>query len=281
MFDWDDLRHFLALHRHGTLSAAAREVRADPTTVSRRVTALERDLGSKLFVRGPEGWKLTPSGTRMLAAAERAEDGAHAVVRGVRQLQDQPEGRVRLTTLGSLARWWMATVFDELRTTWPSIRVDMITTMRILDLARGEADIALRVGRPEETGLLARRLTTTVERPYAHRDWLARTGVDPARPELAGCDVLLFPGDRWTEEEVVPVLRTTSLGLLLRACLAGYGPAVLPDVLAAHRPELVPLHGAGVERRRTVWMVMHPDVARIERVRCVADLTVKHLADHQ
>jgi len=279
MFDWDDLRYFLALHRHGTLAAAAREVRADPTTVSRRVSALEKGLGSKLFVRGPEGWKLTPSGARMLPAAERAEDGAHAVVRGVQQLQDQPEGRVRLTTIGSLAQWWFQEVFGALRAAWPGIRVDLINTMRILDLARGEADIALRVGRPEESGLLARRLTTTVERPYAHRDWLARTGLDPARPRLRGHDVLLFIGDRWTDEEVVPVLRTTSLGLLLRACLAGHGPAVLPDVLAAHRPELVPLHGLGVERRRSVWMVMHPDVARIERVRCVADLTVEHLAD--
>jgi len=178
-----------------------------------------------------------------------------------------------------MGRWWLNTVYDELRATWPAIRVDVITTMRILDLARGEADIALRVGRPEESGLLARRLTTSVERLYAHRDWLARTGVDPDRPVLEGQDVLLFAGDRWTDEAVVPVFRTTSLGLLLRACLRGYGPAVLPDVLAAHRPELVPLDGAGVERRRTVWMVMHPDVARIERVRCVADLTAKHLAD--
>ncbi len=279
MFDWDDLRYFLALHRHGSLVGAASAVGADPTTVSRRVAVLERALGSKLFVRGPDGWSLTPTGVRMLPAAERAEDGALAVTRGVEELQEAPEGRVRLTTIEPLAIWWMSEVFTAVRERWPGIVVDMITTTRVLDLARGEADIALRVGRPKEPGLLTRRLATSVERPYAHRDWLARTGVDPAAPELEGHDLLILTGDRWTEADVRPVVRTTSLQVLVRACRMGHGPAVLPDVMAARHSELVPLTGLGLERRRSVWMVMHPDVARIERVRAVADLTVAHLAE--
>lgn len=279
MYDWDDLRYFLALHRHGSLVGAARAVRADPTTVSRRVSVLEKGLGTKLFVRSPDGWTLTPSGQRMLAAAERAEDGALGVMRGVEELQEAPEGRVRLTTIEPLAGWWMVEVFDAVRRQWPGIVLDLITTTRVLDLARGEADIALRVGRPQEPGLLSRRITTSVERPYAHRAWLERTGVDPARPDLSGQDLLVLTGDRWTEAEGRALVRTTSMQVLVRACRMAHGPAVLPDVVAARYPDLVPLDGLGVERRRSVWMVMHPDVARIERVRAVADLTVEHLAD--
>jgi DNA-binding transcriptional LysR family regulator len=199
MFDWDDLRYFLALHRSGSLVGAAKEVGADPTTVSRRVAILEKDLGTKLFVRGRDGWSLTPSGIRMLPAAQRAEDGALEVVRGVEELQEAPEGKVRLTTIEPLALWWMREVFEAVRERWPGIVVDLITTTRVLDLSRGEADIALRVGRPKEPGLLMRRLTTSVERPYAHRDWLQRHDVDPGRPDLAGHDLLTLSGDRWWE----------------------------------------------------------------------------------
>ena len=139
MYDWDDLRYFLALHRGASLVDAARVVRADPTTVSRRITALEKALGTKLFVRSKEGWSLTPTGERMLPAAEEAERGALAVQRGIDQLREDPEGRVRITTLESIASWWLITAFDELRTGWPGIRVDLLCTPRILDLARGEA----------------------------------------------------------------------------------------------------------------------------------------------
>lgn len=277
MYDWDDLRYFLALHRGTSLVDAARVVRADPTTVSRRITALEKALGTKLFVRSKEGWTLTPTGERMLPAAEEAERGALAVQRGIDQLREEPEGRVRITTLESIASWWLIEAFDELRTGWPRIRVDLLCTPRVLDLARGEADIALRVGRPEQQGLVARRLTTVVERPYAHRAWLDRHGVDPASPDLSGHEVLVVIGDRWNAPDAVPVLRSTSLNVLYRACRLGHGVAVLPDVMAGRHPDMVPL--AGPERRTDVWMVMHPDVARIERVRVVADLIATRMSE--
>jgi len=277
VYDWDDLRYFLALHRGGSLVDASRAVRADPTTVSRRISALEKALGTKLFVRGSEGWTLTPTGERMLTAAEEAERGALSVQRGIDQLREEPEGRVRITTLESIATWWLVEAFDELRQGWPQIRVDLLCTPRILDLARGEADIALRVGRPEQQGLVARRLTTIMERPYAHRSWLERHGIDPEAPDLAGREVLVFVGDRWNKPEAVPVLRSSSLNVLYRACRLGHGVAVLPDVIAERHPDMVAV--AGPERRTDVWMVMHPDVARIERVRVVADLIGRRLAE--
>ncbi len=276
MYDWDDLRYFLALRRESSLVEAARVVRADPTTVSRRISALEKALGTKLFVRSKEGWTLTPTGERMLPAAEEAERGALLVQRGIDQLRGAPEGRVRVTTLESIATWWLVEGFDELRRDYPGIRIDLHCTPRILDLARGEADIALRVGRPEQQGLVARRLTSVVERPYAHRSWIERHGIDPEKPDLDGREVLVFLGDRWNGPDAVPVLRSSSLSVLYRACRNGHGVAVLPDIMAGRHPDMVPL--AGPERRTDVWMVMHPDVARIERVRVVADLIGKRLS---
>ena len=136
--------------------------------------------------------------------------------------------------------------------------------------------MALRVGRPEQQGLVARRLTTVVERPYAHRRWLEARGVDPECPDLSEHEVLVVLGDRWNAPDAVPVLRSTSLNVLYRACRLGHGVALLPDVMAGQSPNMVAL--AGPERRTDVWMVMHPDVARIERVRVVADLIARRMS---
>lgn len=275
MLEWSDLRFFLAVHRHGSLAGAGRALRVAPTTVGRRVAALEDRLRAKLFVRSSSGWVLTPAGQRIVPAAERAEEAALDVERLAGGAQQRPEGRVRVATLEVLASQLIAPALPRLLARHPGLRVDLWCGPGVRDIARGEAEVAVRIGRPTDPSLLTRRLTTFRSRPYAARSWLERRGLDAALDRLDGCEVLLFLApNRWLGDErgrVRPVLRTTEPSVTLAACKAGLGVALLPDLLAAPHAELVALDGLELAQEDPIWLVLHQDLARVARVRAVAD----------
>ncbi len=278
MIEWSDLRFFLAVHRHGSLAAAGRALRVAPTTVGRRVTALEERLRATLFVRGSGGWLLTPAGRRVVAAAERAEEAAADVQRLAGGAQLRPEGRVRVATLEILASQVIAPALPRLLARHPGLRVDLWCGNKRRDITRGEVELAVRVGRPSEPSLIARRLATVRSRPYASRAWLAARGVDAGLDSLAGCEVLLLlTRHPWLEDvrdQVRPVLRSTEVSVTLAACREGLGVALLPDLLAQREPGLVPLDALGDSYADPIWLVMHQDLARVARVRAVADFMV-------
>ncbi len=281
-FSWDDLRHFLAVHRSGSLVGAGRELRADATTVGRRISALESGLGAPLFIRGRNGWTLTPAGARILPAARRAEEASADVARGIQDARSNPTGGVRLSTLEVFATRLLAPVLPDLHARHPGIRLDVLCTPRVVDLHRGEADLAMRVGLPSEESLVARRMSTATERPYVGVPWLAKRRLRPDQvTDLDGAEVLLvLAPDRWNEGlgDAKPVLRSTSVSMLLEACRAGLGVAMLPDIFAARDPTLVPLDALCVQRERPVWLVMHREMARVARVRAVADFLAERFA---
>ncbi len=277
MYEWTDLRYFLAVHRHGSLAAAGRSLRVNPTTVGRRVTALESKLRARLFVRSTSGWVATPSGLRAVAAAERAEEAALDVKRLAGGASERPAGLVRLTTLEVMASRVIAPELPTLHAQFPDIRVDLLCSARVLDLSRGEADIAVRVGRPTEPDMVARRISTAVSRPYASVDWLESRQHTSDIDSLHECEVLqFFPTMRWAADlgDSRVVLRSTELSAIRAACVAGLGVALLPDLLAESAPNLVPLDGLGYRHEDPIWMVMHRDLAQVARVRAVADFLV-------
>ena len=280
MYDWSDLRYFLAVHREGTLAAAGRELRVDPTTVGRRISALEGQLRTRLFIRGSRGWVTTPAGLRIVPAAQLAEEAALDVHRLASGASDQPSGRVRLTTIEILASQLIAPALPQLHEAYPDIRIDLWCSPMPLDLAKGEAELALRVGRPTDPNLLARRLSTVKSRPYAAQTWLDANGLEPELTSLRDREVLFLLGPRkWNHDlgRVQPVLRSTEISVLLEACTAGLGVALLPDELAARRPELVPLNGLGEPIADPVWLAVHRDLAEVARVRAVTDFLVELL----
>lgn len=284
-FEWEDLRYFLVIHREGSLTAAARRLRVDPTTVGRRLQALEGALGVRLFVRRRGGWVLTPAGARVVPSAEQAEAAAVGVARIARGAQE-PQGRVRLTTAEVLATHLIAPRLPAFHARHPQVRLDLLCTDQVLDLRRGEADLALRLARPTEPDLVARRLARATQRPYAARTWLAERGLDPETlTSLEGREVLTLLSDqerRWSEGlgQVQVVLRTTSPSTLHQATLAGAGVGLLVDAIAATDPRLVPLTALGVCLERPLWLVLHRDLATVARVRVVADFLIDHFATH-
>ncbi|MEM9694825.1 MAG: LysR family transcriptional regulator [Myxococcota bacterium] len=279
MYDWSDLRYFLAIYREGTLAGAGRVLRVDPTTVGRRIAALEDRLRSKLFVRGTKGWVATPAGRRIVPAAERVEDAALDVRRLAGGANEQPSGRVRIATIEMFASRVIAPALPALERAYPDIRIDLVCSPENVDLGQGKVDIAVRVGRPAGGNLVARRLQVAAARPYASRRYLEAKGLDAqSMTSLAGCDVLvLFLRHPWLDDapDVRVALRSNEFSTVFEACRAGLGVSLLPDLVCRPYPDLVPLDGLGMDFENPIWLVMHRDLAHVARVRAVADFLIE------
>lgn len=272
MEDWDGLRYLLAVARGGSFTAAARRLRVDPTTVGRRVSSLEQALHVALVVRNGPRVGLTAAGVRVAALAEEAE----RTVQGARALAEEdsraPAGRVRVTTVQDVLDTLLLPALTEVAARWPRLRIDLLTTPQVLDLAAGQADVAVRLGPPTGSHLVARHLTTVVERPYVARSWLESRGLSPGDvTDLEDREVLLLlVDDRWTAGfgEARPKLRASSLATLVAAARRGLGVVLCPDALAQ---ELVLLPALPIRRERALWLATTPELAPLPRVRVVLD----------
>src|SRR6516165_7434252 len=157
--NWDDLRHLLAIARAGTLSGAARRLAVNQTTVARRLAALEAALGVRRFDRAEGRLHPTKAGEIALARAAEVEQEIEALAQGVTGADREPAGLVRVTTVPILANHLLVPAVPALSARHPRIRLELIADSRNLSLTRREADLALRLSRPESgAGLLTRRL---------------------------------------------------------------------------------------------------------------------------
>src|SRR5262245_24241458 len=157
---WDDYRFFLALCRKGSTARAARELRVDPTTVRRRLAAMEEALGARLVHRGAARLALTDAGERLLARAQAVEDTMAAIEREVGAADDKLAGVVRLPAAEAFVSLLVAPALAPFRARHPDIRVELVADNQRLDLARREADLALRLVRPTDESLIARKVAT-------------------------------------------------------------------------------------------------------------------------
>lgn len=280
MLDWDDFRVFLSVARAGTLSAAARLLKVDQSTMSRRLAALEATAGARLFDRTPAGYLLTSAGEAVRARVEDLESHALAIERQLLGQDESPTGQVRLAASDSFAAWFLVPRLAALHTRCPGIRLELVTGNQAVNLARREADISLRLTKPKEPNLIARRLGQAAWAVYGSTSYLLRHGKPSARGRLRGHRVVgLDPelrgtvGARWLAKQgnlaEVP-LTCNSLVSQAAAVAAGLGLSPLPCVFGDREP--------GVERAmpRTIgahelWLVVHPDVKSSARVRAVMD----------
>lgn len=284
MFEWGDVRVFLAVRARGSFTAAAKELAMDQTTVGRRVAALETALGARLFRRGRAGLTLTPAGEEMLVAARGMEESALAVDRAARGHDGSPTGAVRVTTVETFASRFLAPRLVELRRRHPGLLVELVSSTHSFDLARREADLAVRLAKPQHPGLAARRIGTMAYALYASPAYLASRRAPPA--DLRAHDVLGYDGDlqampeaTWLAERTprAPVLRTNSLATLEAATAAGLGVAVLPCWLADGRADLVRVMEPGEVVARDIWLVVHEELRRQARIRVTADFVAREV----
>jgi DNA-binding transcriptional LysR family regulator len=280
MFAWDDLRVFLHLAREGTLSAAARTLGVDQSTVGRRLNALEDAAGTRLFDRSHGGYVLSAAGEAVLASAEQVEAQTLAIEQKLRGHDGADEGTVRLATSDSLATWFLVRHLPRLRERHPGIALELVTGNRPVDLGRREADISLRLTKPTQEQLVARRLGVAAWSVYAANSYVKQRGLPSLSKQFQGHDVIAFDtelagtiGAKWMREHTAKasvVLTTNSLTCQAEAVLAGLGISALPCVFGDREPSVRRVLADTVGQHE-VWLVVHPDVRASARVRAVLD----------
>ena len=276
--DWEDVRYFVALAHHGTLTATARALRVNHATVSRRLAGLETTLGRPLFDRRADGYALTAAGKAVLDEAAVMDDAAAALSRRL-ESGTMVSGPVRITVTRVLADGFIAERLGGLVSRYPELDLDIVAEARNLSLARHEADLALRLGRPAKGELITRRLATLDYGFYASPAYRDRYEAGEA-PNFIGFDQdsEFVPEAAWAKRALAGrrvALRSNSQAVQAAAARGGCGVALLPSLLAGNSQGLVPLDLGQQPPPRELWLLMRPDVARVPRVRAVADYLIE------
>ncbi len=278
--DWDNLRFVLAVADAGGLSAAARALRVDTATVSRRLDALEAELRCKLFHRSRQGLQSTSAGAKLLTHARRVEGEVRALGFALSAEDRGLDGTVVVTATEPIASGLVVPALDAFRARHPGIALELVTDIRALDLGRREADIALRLLRPHQGDLRVRKLGVVGYALYASPDYVARRGTPDPRDGCAGhalidwpVDYTIIPQVPWLRAQcarATVVLRSTSAMTRLAAAASGIAIALLPCVIADTDPRLVRIK-TEPSPTQDLWLVTHRDLARVPRIRAVLD----------
>lgn len=289
---WDDIRIFLAIHRHLTLAAAAGKLAVDTSTVSRRLAALEQDLGLQLFERTRTGLVPTRAAERVLAAAE-AMEAAHArMTRDASDVESTAEGIVRISTAPGLSSVFVAPLLVKLRKRHPGISIELDAAVQARDLTRHEADLALRSVRSQGAELVTTRLTSTGWVVSASKSLANRLGTLAAWSDAAWItwdrDLASFPATRWVAAHVASrsiALRTSDFPAQLAAAASGLGVLLCP-VPYLDRIGLVPIQFSGALAKTAetwpsddLWLVGHRALRDVPRVAAVWTFLLEELRD--
>jgi DNA-binding transcriptional LysR family regulator len=282
VFDWDDLRHFLAVLRTGSLAGASKALGVHATTVGRRIEMLEARAGTSLFERHGRTWVPSPAGRALEPRAERIESEMLALERELDGADMRLAGTVRVTATEMLATRFITPRLGELVARYPDVTIDFHCTNRPVDLEKREADVALRLTRPNAPSLVTKRLAAIPLALYASAAYLERRGMpEDADRSLAGHDVVLFADARpfaiendWMTERLDGariVARSDSVSSIFGATVGGVGIALLPQMVAGAESTLVRIPTASIPEPRVIWQTIHEDLRDNARVRAVLD----------
>ncbi len=277
MLQWDDLRYFLAVARSGTMSAAARTLRVAQPTVGRRIAAFELSLGARLFSRSPTGWALSPVGRKLLSHAEKMEHEALAAETVAAGRDEGLEGKVRITA----SEWLVCSVLGPALAPFVAenggLTLELVADPRHLNLARREADIALRPSRFLQQDVFQRGIATIELGLYASDVYLARHGLPDFASGAEGHSIVAMTDDLTTIVDVdwLPPLvgrarvavRTNGREPMATLAAAGLGITCLPRVLGDATPGLRLLATPGARPRRKLWLGVHRAARSIPRVK--------------
>jgi len=286
MFDWDDLRYFLAVARHRSTIAAGRALKVNQSTVHRRLAELERRVGRALVKRHPTGYRLTELGQELVAYAERVELAVQGFEQHLEAERREAVGVVRVTCPEPIMfRITQSSLLDRFRARHPGVRVEFVMSDKYLDLMKGDADIALRSGDTEDAELVGRKIADSFWAVYASRRYIERHG-KPARVQdlekhaLVGFDDAManHRAAKWLRQ-VAPnakiVARNDSVLGLVYAVKSGVGIAPLPTALGDAEDDLVRVLGPVPELARIWRLLTRPDLRKTPRVAAFFDFIVE------
>lgn len=282
MVDWDDIRHFLAVAQSGTLSGAARDLKVDHATVSRRLAALEAALDVRLVDRLPRSCHLTTIGRQIFERAMAMEAGAYGIARLAIAAHAPLAGRVTLSAPPVLVMHLLAGRLARLRAEYPDILLSLSAQGQQVSLNRREADVALRLVQPDEAGSVTRRIGTMAFGLYAYRGYVHLAV--PERWQFIAFDQNYadMPQQRWllgVAGNRPVACELNYIGEHLIAARAGVGVAGLPYFIGDRDRDLIRIDETAPYFARDIWLVVHRDLRKNPAIRAVMDFVSQVIAE--
>ncbi len=290
--DWDDLRFFLAVAAAGSLSAAARELGVNTTTVLRRIASLEEALQARLFERLRSGYALTQEGTRLMETLEPVDQRLTSLSRDFQAGATSLQGTVRLGASDIIASGFVAPSLGRFRAEKPDIALDVVTdpsltgpgaAPRVLNALR-DVDLALRLARPTQGDMLVRKLGDVAYGLYATPSYIERFGKVAISGDLSGHQIVGFsPDDRplgpvwWlsrAERNARVIMRSSNAAVRLGTVMADEALAALPCFEADRLSGLERIAGPDLIGGLELWLLTRSDLAQLGHVRAVMDFLV-------
>jgi DNA-binding transcriptional LysR family regulator len=281
--DWSLLRSFLAVLRRGSLSAAARATRLTQPTIGRHMDELEAGLGVALFTRAPGGMSPTPAALALLPHAEAMEAAFAALVRTAKAGGDlaSARGTVRIATSEIMGTFVLPAILADIRARHPDLVFELALNNRTDDLLRRDADIAVRMTRPKQEGLAARRVGAVPLGLFAHRAYAERHGLPGSLEDLAYHQIVGFDRDDHSARAVasgtLPIsrelfaTRVDSDVAQVMAVRAGLGIGMMQKIMADGDRSLVPVLAETIAIDLDCWLVVHEDQKDAAPIRVVLD----------
>jgi DNA-binding transcriptional LysR family regulator len=287
-FTWDDLQFFLAVARSGQLASAARQLRTNHATVSRRIDRLEEALSVRLFERNPRGYILTAIGERLVQSAEQMEREAAGFRNEAASGAAEVTGVVRLSSLEGFGNYFLADRLPRFTQANANLSIELVTIQQIVSLSRREADMSITLTSPRTDFYHYERVTTYRLFMYGSQAYLdahppIRRREDLLAHRMIGYieDMIFTPGLDY-HREILPGLRasyqSSSVHAQLRATLNHIGLCVLPHFMASAHPELVPVLARDIYLEREYWCVSHKDLATTPRIRALMNFIKEEAA---
>jgi len=284
--NWDDMRFFLAASRTRSFVAAAEQLMVTHSTVSRRISALEATLETRLFQRTEKGCRLTPAGEKLLPYAEQIESTVINLEAGISGKDNLLSGTIRIGAPDGLGNFFLAAQLGSFQAEQPQLDIELMAVPMYYSLSKREVDLLITITKPTRGNIVARKLIDYRLGLFATRDYLAKQPAIRRREDLPGhrmvgyIDHLLYDDNLKFMDEVHPGLtprfRSSTVIAQLHAVIAGAGIGVLPYFMAAPQGALVPvLPEAFVER--SFWLQVNPDSRQLARVRATIDFIVARM----
>ena len=287
--DWNDVRYFLSLARLKSIRAAGTQLGVSHSTVARRVEALEEQLSTRLFDRSRDGYTLTAAGREMLPGAERIEQEMSALERGVMGQDERLSGPVALTCCDNFVAALLMPTLEQFCREYPDIELGFNTDSRPFDLAKREADLAIRTlprGANPPEFLIGQPLV-----PVTIANYVARAHADRLDPEQSGTKPRWISFEERSSHEMMAADSSyshvpswgafSSLELMVHAARSGLGIAMLPTYVGDREPALRRLAHADSRHVADLWLLCHPDLRDNARIRATRARITAALREHE
>lgn len=280
--NWNSLKVFLSIARRGSLSGAANDLDVNHTTIFRRLKAFEAQIGGQLFERINNQYELTTLGHELLDLAQNVENSFDSIGRYIIGKDFQPKGIVKITAPNNIAYRYLPRYISEFNCLYPEIHVELLVSNQEFNMSNRQADIAVRATPSPPEHLVGRQVGTLNWSVFGSKRYTDKFGSPNDKEELANHSLIGAAGAMrnlptfvWLDKHFADqvITRCNDLTAMSYFAESGLGLAFLPDDQL--RPEITRLFGVQENKPSNLWLLTHPDLRNVERIKLVMQHLIK------